>query len=362
MNASPTPRRLGNAILAAAMTLPCLQAQADAPPEHGQISYRYLDYRESQPDADRISVKAHALAISAPLNESWSLDGSLTTDTVSGASPAWWTRNLNAMHDRRNAGDVTLTHYMPHDTVGVNASLSRENDYDSRSLSVSGSHSSEDKNTTWHYGVGGSADTITSMGLDENKDVVNVLLGITQVVSSQDIVQANLTYASGHGYYSDPYKLADNRPRNRHQTAWLTRWNHHLEELGHTLHLHYRYYRDDWGVQAHTLGAEYVVPLNEGWTLTPSLRLHVQDKADFYVDEANFPSAATYHSQDQRLSAFGAATLGLKLAKQLTEWWSADVKLERYEQRGAWYLGGQGSPGLADFRATFLQLGLTRKF
>jgi hypothetical protein len=39
-----------------------------------------------------------------------------------------------------------------------------------------------------------------------------------------------------------------------------------------------------------------------------------------------------------------------------------DVKGEYYEQRAGWRLGGTGSPGLLPFKATFVQLGLTKKF
>ena len=39
-----------------------------------------------------------------------------------------------------------------------------------------------------------------------------------------------------------------------------------------------------------------------------------------------------------------------------------DFKVEYYEQRGDWRVGGGGTPGLAPLRATILQLGLTRLF
>ena len=42
--------------------------------------------------------------------------------------------------------------------------------------------------------------------------------------------------------------------------------------------------------------------------------------------------------------------------------WTVDVKAERYEQRGSWRVGGQGSPGLEPFRATFVQFGVSTRF
>lgn len=106
------------------------------------------------------------------------------------------------------------------------------------------------------------------------------------------------------------------------------------------------------------------------WTLTPSLRLYTQSAARFYMAAdpstepfpPNPPADAVDFSQDQRLSAFGALTVGLKLSCQLDPDWLADVKVERYSQRGAWRLFGSGSTGLQPFDTRSIQVGLSRRF
>jgi hypothetical protein len=75
-----------------------------------------------------------------------------------------------------------------------------------------------------------------------------------------------------------------------------------------------------------------------------------------------FTNPPQFISPDQRLSAFGAITVGLKIAVRLAADWIADVKGEHYEQRAAWRVGGSGSPGLDPFRATFFQLGVSKRF
>ena len=89
------------------------------------------------------------------------------------------------------------------------------------------------------------------------------LIGVTRVLTTQDIVQLNFGYSKGSGYYSDPYKLNDNRPRERNALTALARWNHHFDDNGTdgTVHLSYRYYSDTFGIRANTLDAEYVQPL-----------------------------------------------------------------------------------------------------
>ena len=372
--------KLGATILAAALVLPGIQAaQAETAPERGQISLKYLNYEDSQTGLDRITVHSPSIMVMTPVAGVWSVEGTLVSDDVSGASPRYHSAVSGAsrMDDRRTAGDLRVTRYLPRGTVTVGAAYSSENDYQSRALSVQASVASEDKNTTWNFGIGGADDRIDPVNhvvSNEKKKTVDLMLGVTQVLGMQDIAQFNLTHARGRGYFSDPYKLLDLRPRERNQTALVARWNHHFSGTDGTSRLAYRYYRDTYGVSAHTLTGEYVQPLAQGWAITPSLRLYSQRAASFYVDPvydsnigAPFPPGYVFGSnqnisQDQRLAAFGAVTVGIKVAKQLTKDWLLDVKLERYEQRGSWRAFGEGSPGLDPLRAHSLQIGVTRQW
>jgi hypothetical protein len=132
----------------------------------------------------------------------------------------------------------------------------------------------------------------------------------------------------------------------------------------------YRYYTDSWGVRSHTFDAEFVQALAKGWSVAPALRVYSQTAADFYVDAVESPypfppsppANALHYSEDQRVSAFGARTYGLKVTKQLGLDTRVDIKVERYEQRGAWALFGTGSKGLDPFYARVVQVGITHWF
>ncbi|HNW02330.1 MAG TPA: DUF3570 domain-containing protein, partial [Burkholderiaceae bacterium] len=67
-------------------------------------------------------------------------------------------------------------------------------------------------------------------------------------------------------------------------------------------------------------------------------------------------------SADQRLSAFGAVTVSMKVSYALKPDTVVDVKYERYRQTSGLRIGGSGSPGLDPFNATFMQVGLTHRF
>ncbi len=365
---------LGASLLAAAVALPMgPSAHAETPPERGSISFKYLDYFDSQPGADRIQVKAPSLMVTTPVGEDWSLSGTYITDSISGASPAYHTSGLTRLRDFRRAGSLAVTRYFSNGLLTVGATGSTEHDYLSRALYVQAGLSSADKNTTWTLGWAGTRDVINPTNAiveNERKRTDELLLGITQVMTRNDLVQLNLGYSRGAGYFSDPYKVLDNRPRERNQTKMLVRWNHHIDATEAVTRLSYRYYADTYGIRAHTVGFEYMHPLGRGWAVTPLLRYYTQSAARFYVDvdpesgpfPTNPPDGALYSSLDQRLAGFGAVTVGVKVAKQLNADWLVDVKFEQYGQRSFWKLAGGGSAGLAPFDARSIQLGITRLF
>lgn len=366
---------LGQAILAAAVLLPGVAAHAENAPERSTLSVRYLNYEESQPGLDRIKVHSPSLALETPIGAAWSLNASLTADAVSGASPRYHTAISGAsrMHDNRTAGDVALTRYFDNASLTVGAAYSTEHDYVSRALSVLGTVTSEDHNTTWSFGVGGADDSIDPVNFivrDAGRQSVNLIAGVTRVLTPNDLAQVTLGYARGHGYFNDPYKALDVRPDERTQRTLMLRWNHHHGASDGTTRLSYRLYDDSFGIRAHTLAGEYVQPFGQGWSVTPSLRLYSQRAASFYVDTPGndgFPvvlasGGLTYGSADQRLSAFGALTAGIRLARQIDRDWLADVKVESYRQRSQWRVFGHGSEPLAPLRALSLQVGVSRSW
>lgn len=362
------------------MALPGLipSAHADNAPESGIISLRYLSYHDKQPGLDRLTVSAPSLYVLFPVGRDWAFSGSLVTDSVSGASVRYHSAISGAskMHDTRRANDLKATRYFERATLSIGTANSTEHDYQSRAVNVTGTFSSEDNNTTWTLGIGNTDDVINPVNnvvVNERKNTRDYLLGMSQVLTPNDIVQVSMTYANGHGYYNDPYKMIDNRPKNRNQRAILAKWNHHLEGDS-ILQSSYRYYEDSYDIRGNTLTMDWVKPLSDGVTITPSLRYHTQGAANFYYDPvyhpllgAPFPpeflnNPTGFYSPDQRLSAFGAVTAGFKISKSIEGGWVADMRADYYKQKSAWRWFGKGSPGLEKLTATIFQLGLSKKF
>ncbi len=420
---SRTSSLFGSTLLAAALALPSVQfAYADTPPERSVVSFKYLNFKDSRSnyidptaapntgggDDGRSGasggggIQAYTFRGVVPFAQVWSVGTSFTYDSVSGASPTYHTSGLTPMKDSRKAVDVQLTRYFSHANVVLGTSYSGESDYVSRNFSLQGSLETADKNTT--FTVGGSlTDDTTDLinltktvpgtnpsnpfaqkvvpvktGFTDTKKIVAGLVGVTRVLTTSDIVQLNVGYSQGSGYYSDPYKFVDNRPRERKSTTALARWNHHFKEsfTDGTARLSYRYYRDTFGIKAHTFDVEYVHPLPGDWSVMPLIRYYSQNAADFYVPvnlsiesttpgvitETPQPAGAVYYTEDQRLAAFGALTFGVKVTKKIDEDWSADVKFEYYEQRTGWSLSSGKDSALEPYSATSIQVGVSRAF
>lgn len=371
-------------IVAAALALPGVfatpTALADTAPESGVISTRYLNYKDWQPGLDRIRVSSPSLYLLAPISPKWTIEGSGVADGVSGATPRYHSSISGAtkhMSDERKAGDVKITHYQERSTYFLGVSKSKEHDYDSAALSLGASFSSEDNNRVWNIGFGHSGDKISSTNdpsLHDRRNTNEFIVGVTQALSPTDLVQVNLSLTNGRGSFSDPYKTPDSRPRKRDQSAMLLRWNHYVDDFGATIRSSYRYYSDTFGIKAHTGTLEWFQPIAGRYSIAPSLRYYSQSAASFYFDPVYdrdvgapyppgyFTNTPQFISPDQRLSAFGAWSVGLKLSMSFNKEWSGDIKFDRYEQRSNYRFGGGGSTNIDPFSAAFVQIGLNRRF
>jgi hypothetical protein len=364
------------ALIAAALALPGMlpgASLAQSAPDEGVIALRYYDYRDWQAGTDRISVRSPSLYALVPLSDTLTVEGSLVYDSVSGASPLYHDAVSGAsgrgIGDYRTAADAKLTRYFGASAIAVGAAYSHEQDYLSRAASVEWRTWSADRNRTFAIGIGAAKDRINAVEgvngpvLDQPRETYDYLLGITQVLDARSLVESSVTWSDGRGFYADPYKLHDTRPGRRRILAWLTHYNRYFPGPDATLGLAYRYIHDSFGDRSHMLEASWVQTLPEGFTLTPTLRYLMQSAASFYRDPP-FPDGfvpGELYTADARLSAFGAVTLGLRLAKELPHGITADLAVNVYRQRGDWRIG-RGSPGLAAFSARWIELGLSKRF
>jgi len=373
--ADPPARRgdaaQAGALLAAALALPGVMpadALAQSAPDKGVFELQYLSYRDWQPGRNRMTVDAPAFYALIPINDTWVVEGGMVYDAMSGASPLYFNVLSGAsVYDYRTAGDVKVTKYFGNYSVSAGAFVSSEQDFLSRGGSVQVQIYSEDRNRTYTLGFAGTNDYINAtngVAPNSRRNSLEFVVGVTQALTANSIIQSNLTYYTGHGYYSDPYKPLDTRPTTRNTFAWLTRYNLYFPEPDATLKLGYRLLFDSFGSTSNMVEAAWVQALPGGWSLTPGLRYYTQSAADFYMNPP-FPKGfkeGQDYSADTRLAAFGAVTAGIIVGKTLPDGWSVAFRADMYRQDPDWRFLGSGSPGIQTFSARWFQLDLTKTF
>ena len=361
-------------LLAAALALPGVlpaPATAQTAPDQGVVAMRYFDYRDWQPGAERMNVRSPSLYLLKPLSDSLAFEGSVVYDAMSGASPLYYNTLSGAsglgITEYRKAGDARLTKYYDRFAIGGGLAYSSERDYLSRAWSLDLRTWTADKNRTWAFGLGGARDNVNSVNGNahgRHRETYDALVGVTQNLNANAVVQSNITYSNGRGYYDDPYKPFDRRPDARRIWGWLTRYNQYVPSADATLRLAYRLLVDSWGATSNMVEAAWVQALPQGFTITPGLRYLTQDHADFYRDPplGSGLRPGQPYTADTRLSSFGAFTPSVRLGKQFADGWSADLAVSVYRQKSNWHLGGDGSPGLLEFSARWYELGIQKTF
>jgi hypothetical protein len=278
--------------------------------------------------------------------------------------------------------------------------VSKEYDYLSSSLGATFTRDFNQRNTTLAAGVSIGADSVDPVGgipvglapmpafpavkptsgKSDTKRLTDVLLGVTQVLSSTTLVQLNYTRGAESGYLTDPYKLVsvvdtagdpvqtlyEKRPDTRARNALYGRA---VTTVGRdVVNLTYRYTWDDWGLHTHTAEARYRFEFGGGHYLEPQLRWARQSQAaDFFRPYLRQGESVSFASADYRLSAMTTRTLGLKYGIALKKSGEfalrAGYMLQTGEDRPA------GAPGqlagqdlFPDTKAVLLQVNYALKF
>lgn len=322
--------------------------------------------------------------------------------TLSSASP-----------ETRKQGDFKLGYEWDEAAVDVGGGISLEDDYESRFVNLGGRLDFNQKLTTLSGGLSYTAsdtkalldhDAIPYLNAGAYTDQIELTdddgkiihghrkdwgahLGLTQVLNKNALIETGFGYTYSIGYMENPYKvveiafidpgqqrflpagaaffgdvhaLLEQRPNIRNQWTGNVRYVQHIDAFNAALHFDYRFYHDDWGINAHTFQADWGQPLGHGWTVTPRVRYYSQDAADFYqsylISRQGYASGGfdrrllpENFSSDHRLSGYGALSGGVTVSKQFAKGVTLDLGFEYYTHQGGMKLGGGGEGDYADF-------------
>lgn len=339
-----------------------------------------------------------------------------------------------ASPETRKQGDFKLSYDWDNAAVDMGGGISIENDYESRFGNLAGRWDFNQKLTSVSAGVSYTnshthamvdhdaepyfftkgklnpyqnethlipgANGTSNRVIDGNREDWATHLGLTQILNKNALVNFNLGYTYSSGFMENPYKavtfifvdpksilrpdgnyngnyaaLLEQRPNERNQWTESLRYVQHIDALDAALHVDYRFFHDDWGINAHTFELDWGQPLGNGWTITPKFRYYSQSAADFYqpvflskqglpgspvlgpdglgtdknYSDINPRTLPSNYSSDQRLSGYGALSGGVTLSKQFAKGVNFEVGFEYYTHAGSLKLGGGGEGSYADF-------------
>jgi hypothetical protein len=327
------------------------------------------------------------------------LTGASATGAVSADTPQTFTRpsgngryNVSSsetplddtFHDTRVTVNANWERPVaPELTMNLGTALSKEYDYTSLGVSGGLARDINDGNTTLSAGLSLSLDTGNPVGGEpvpfaamqaagqaqprqgsgSDKQVLDFIVGVTQIIDKRSLFQINYSLSSSDGYLNDPYKFIsvvdpvtgdpvfenadqadlptvafENRPDSRTKHSVYAQYK--IAFGDNVLDSSYRFLTDDWGINSHTLDFRYRLPTTSGSYWQPHVRFYQQSAADFYTAfyvGDNRPAAgdeSSYGSADYRLGEFTGITLGLEYGRQkATSGWS--VAAEYYLQSGS---------------------------
>jgi hypothetical protein len=330
------------------------------------ITYKFQSWQE---DDGRIRVDAHYAQLETVLSTETKLKIVGLVDTISGATPSGQPAPagsdqvpLSQLTDRREAGQIEVAHPFEGATLVGSFARSKESDYISDVWSAKALIDFNQKNTTLQLGYARANDDITAVFLPEprKKTADDFIIGVTQLLSPQTVITANLSYGYTSGYISDPYKIVEkrtevlpgffldltfpeNRPSSKDKWVGFVSVNHALENLNAAVEGSYRLLDDTFGTTSHTVELAWFQKFGERLIIRPAVRFYQQSATDFYRVDLNgtsitAPGEATgrapYYSADYRLSEMRTWMLGIKAVWEINEWCAIDATFERYLMEG----------------------------
>ena len=162
----------------------------------------------------------------------------------------------------------------------------------------------------------------------KNRNSFALSLGFSQVVTKKiqgsfflDVLYQNglLSTPYQRVYFADKvdffiyeFQLADDierLPDSRFKLPIGARLNYYFNERI-VLRSYYRYYSDNWGIQAHTLNFELPLKLSDRFTFFPMYRYYTQTASKYYAPYETHLSTEKFYTSDADLATFDANQYG----------------------------------------------------
>jgi hypothetical protein len=314
-------------VLAAALCAPLLAQAVTLPVERGDAMYhRY--------DGGGVTIDGPAVLVRKNFKETVSVSGHYYVDNVSSASIDVVTSGASEYSEQRTEYSVGGDYLYGKSILSGAFTISDESDYDAQTWFVGVSNDFFGDLTNLSFGYARGDDEVRQNGNDEFEEEIdrhNYRFGLSQILTPKLIMAFNYEAITDEGYLNNPYRSyrylndpldpaagfsfsQEVYPDTRTSDAASLKFKYHLPYRA-TLGGEYRYFTDDWGIDAHTGQINYTHPLFKYFIIDVKYRYYEQNAADFYSDLFLAPSQdeKDYRARDKELSEFSSNTFSLYL-------------------------------------------------
>jgi len=350
------------------------------------VSVEYLQYNEND---DRTNVSAPSIMINKDFGTDYTLNATFVVDAVSGATQTYYdseydggssasydassgasasSRGLGIdaqnikygnveYDDTRVSGSFLVTkRFATRDELRVGVSRSNESDFYSTEISSEYMHYL-DSSKNQSLSVGASyqynqilrhctdVDGCSGASQEMNANAVNARVAFSQNIDTTSKAEVALFYSNDDGYLNNPYLnvvrnytangtgdiVGENRPDTKMAYGVALKYAKAMSDTT-TLHLGYRYYSDDWGIDSHTLDTDVFHEVGDDWIFKLGLRRYIQTQADFFSPYIDYFTNEQYASSDARLSDFYALTYKASVDYKINDEVSVNFGANYYDQ------------------------------
>jgi hypothetical protein len=208
-------------------------------------------------------------------------------------------------------------------SVGFSGEYQQELAYRSVHAGVDASRALNENNTTVALRLDGYMDTVRVILFDgvetgtAHRDTISAEVSVDQVLSSRSRAALTLHQTWQEGFLETSFnsvfaggvESTEVVPDWRRRGSLTARYKHAVGPRD-AVEVGYRYYEDDWGIEAHTAELRYFAHLGHtGIVLEPVYRYYEQSGADFFAFQ--FPTLLPLRTSDPDLGPFDGSMLGL---------------------------------------------------
>jgi hypothetical protein len=283
-----------------------------------------------------ITIQGPSVLVRKKVGDNLSLTANYYEDMISSASIDV-KLSASPYHEKRQQWSAGADYLHGKSTYSIGGITSKEPDYKANTTYFSVSQDMFGDLTTLTLGYRRGWDQIfrdikTPDGVIENDptfhqraDHRGYSLALSQILTRNAILSFNYELLTDQGYLANPYRkirylspgqgvgftLADQvYPNTRTSNSASLQLKYYLPYRA-ALTGEYRFFRDTWGIVAHTAELGYTHPVRKHFIFDATLRYYRQNAADFYSDL--FPRAdyQNFMARDRELAAFHSYTIGV---------------------------------------------------